>query len=128
MCLASLKALTSPPPTAICIFIHLQGQLRCSSPHSTIALPLLNIYGSQETRSQHQLFYSHTFFFFSLIASAPAFTTLSFMASSGGGGGYLRLLQSFFLLIRQEEALVGLQVKPQCHPVATAGNCSQHNY
>lgn len=67
------------------------------------------------------------FFFFFLIASAPAFTTLSFMASSGGGG-YLRLLQSFFLLIRQEEALVGLQVKPQCHPVATAGNCSQHNY
>lgn len=67
------------------------------------------------------------FFFFSLIASAPAFTTLSFMASSGGGW-YLRLLQSFFLLIRQEEALVGLQVKPQCHPVATAGNCSQHNY
>lgn len=86
VCLASLKALTPPPPTAICIFIHLQGQLRCSSPHSTIALPLLNIYGSQETRSQHQLFYSHTFFFFFLIASAPAFTTLSFMASWGGGG------------------------------------------
>lgn len=59
--LVTLKALTSPPPS-ICIFIHLRGPLRCCSPHSTITLPLLNIYGSQETRSQQQLVCSHTFF------------------------------------------------------------------
>lgn len=60
VCLVSLKALTSPS-----LHLHLHssaGPLRCCSPHSTITLPLLNIYGSQETRSQHQLFYSHTFF------------------------------------------------------------------
>lgn len=66
------------------------------------------------------------FFFFNRLGSS--LHNFVFHGFLGRGGGYLRLLQSFFLLIRQEEALVGLQVKPQCHPVATAGNCSQHNY
>lgn len=105
VCLVSLKALTPPLPP-FCIFIH----LRCCSPHSTITLPLLNIYGSQETRSQHQLFYSHTFF---LIASASAFATLSFMVSFGGN---LRLLQSFYCW-SDKELLCGFTHKatvPSC--------------
>lgn len=50
------------------------------SPHFAITLPLLNTSRSQETGSQHWIFYNRTFF---LIASAMAFTTLPFMGSSG---------------------------------------------
>lgn len=78
VCLVSLKALTSPPS----LHLHLHssaGPLRCSSPHSTITLPLLNIYGSQETRSQHQLFYSHTFFFNRLGSSLHNFVFHGFL-------------------------------------------------
>lgn len=55
------------------------------SPHFPITLPLLNTSRSQETGSQHWIFYDRTFF---LIASALAFTTLPFMGSLGN----LRLL------------------------------------
>lgn len=111
--LVSLKALTSPS-----LHLHLHssaGPRRCCSPHSTITLPLLNIYGSQETRSQLQLFYSHTSsssFSFFLIASARAFTTLSFMVSLGESETSSKLL----LLIRQERpcGFTGKATVPSC--------------
>lgn len=119
VCLVSLKALTSPS-----LHLHLHsstGPLRCRSPHSTITLPLLNIYGSQETRSQQQLFYSHTFFSSSLnrlSSSSHNFVFHSFL------GGNLRLLQSFCCW-SEKSGFVGLQIKPQCHPVVTTGHYSR---
>lgn len=60
VCLVSLKALTSP---SFCLHLHSSTKpQRCCSPHSTIGLPLLNTYGSQKTRSQLQLFSTHTLF------------------------------------------------------------------
>lgn len=94
VCLVSLKALTPPLPP-FCIFIH----LRCCSPHSTITLPLLNIYGSQETRSQHQLFYSHTFFFNRLGFGFRNFVFHGFLR------GESETSSKFLLLIRQRAAL-----------------------
>ena len=68
------------PPPSLHLHLHSSaGPLRCSSPHSTITLPLLNIYGSQETRSQHQLFYSHTFFFNRLGSSLHNFVFHGFL-------------------------------------------------
>lgn len=104
--LVSLKALTSP---ALHLHLHSSAEpLRCCGPHSTITLPLLNIYGSQETRSQQQLFYSHTF----LIASAQAFTTLSFMPSLGES----ETSSKFLLLMTQEWpcGFTGKATVPSC--------------
>lgn len=110
VCLVSLKALTSPS-----LHLHLHssaGPLRCCSPHSTITLPLLNIYGSQETRSQHQLFYSHTFFFNHLGSSLHNFVFHGFL------GGIWYFFKVFLLLIRQEQ-LCGFTDK------ATVPSCVQ---
>lgn len=89
--LSDTKGFNFPPSR----HLHLHssaGPLRCCSPRSTITLPLLNIYGSQETRSQQQLFCSHTFF---LIVSPRAFTTLSFMVFLWGRGGFRDFFKVF---------------------------------
>ena len=111
-----------PPPPSICIFIHLQGHWGAAVPTQP-SLSLCSIY--MDHRKQDHNTSSFTVILFFLIASAPAFTTLSFMASSGGN---LRLLQSFIPADQTRRGPVGLQIKPQCHPVATAGNCSKHDY
>lgn len=117
-CLVSLKALTSPS-----LHLHLHssaGPLRCCSPHSTITLPLLNIYGSQETRSQHWLFLSHSFFFNRLGSSSHNFVFHGFL------WGNLRLLQSFWYW-SDKISPAGLQIKPQCHPVVTTDHYSRQS-
>lgn len=74
-CLVSLKAFTPPrPPTSICILIYLQSPL-CH--HSAFA-QYIQITGNRITT----LNLLQSYFFF-LIASAQAFTTLSFMVSLG---------------------------------------------
>lgn len=70
------------------------------------SLSLCSIYMDHREQDHNTSSFKVILFFFFLIASAPAFTTLSFMVSFGGI--WLRLLQSFFfflllLLIRQEQ-------------------------
>lgn len=59
---ASGVCLVALSTTAICIFIHLQGRWGAAVPAQPSLSLLLNIYGSQETRSQQQLFHRHTSF------------------------------------------------------------------
>lgn len=119
----SVSRLSRPPPS-ICILIYLQSPL-CH--HSAFA-QYIEITGNRITTLN--LLQSYFFFFFFLIASAQAFTTLSFMVSLGGSQTSLK----FSKLSMKKDALWVPERKTHSviqwskYVVAEAGVFTIHRY
>lgn len=83
-CLVSLKAFTPS-------LLQFASWFICG-PHFAITLPLLNISRSQETGSQHWIFYNHTFFFFNRLGSG--FHNFVFHGFLGGISEFFKVFKA----------------------------------
>lgn len=120
--LVTLKALTSPHLSAFTSSFICGGHWGAAVPTQPSLSFLLNIYGSQETRSQQQLLGSRTSFN-RLSSSSHNFVFLGFLL------GALRGFRDFFKVLTADQDktdLVGRQAQPQCHPVVVLRHCSSN--